>query len=66
MSKIINMYEDNNNESKKYKYLIMLDLDDNSLENYLKNDSIAEKYKREIKKLNNDPNFRNLVSYDEN
>lgn len=66
MSKIINMYEDNNNESKKYKYLIMLDLDDNSLENYLKNDSIAEKYKKEIKKLNNDPNFRNLVSYDEN
>lgn len=64
MSKIDKLcYHDN--ERGKYKYLAMLNVGEEELDNYCKGDKLMEKYKDKIREVNKDPKLQELMSYDE-
>ena len=51
--------------NEKYKYLIMLGLEKEELDNFYKGDEIVEEFKKEINKLNSDPEFIQWMSAEE-
>lgn len=57
-------YTDDKENYEKYKYLIMLDLTREELEEVEK-DEFMEEYKREIEKLNEDKTFVSAMTYEE-
>ena len=58
-------YSKDEKEIDKYKYLIMLDLDEEELHNLSKKDKVVSKYMSEIKKVNEDPFFWEFMSAEE-
>ena len=50
---------------EKEKILVMLGLDKKSLEKLSKNDKVVSKYMKEVNRLNEDPEFREYISYEE-
>ena len=57
-------YSKNKKEIDKNKHIIMLDLDLESL-NGLSNDKVIKKYMEELKRVNEDPEFREYMSAEE-
>ena len=63
MDKIMELWYSNDEEKiEKYKYLIMLDLDNEELKKISKKDRMVTKYMEEINKLNEDPMFREYMT----
>ena len=63
MDKIMNMwYHGDKKKALEYKYFLMLDLEPKDLEKVCKGDKMMEKYKEKIEKLNEDPEFIEVVS----
>ena len=58
-------YSKNEKEIDKYKYLIMLDLDNNELYSLSRKDRVVSKYMREVEKINEDPSFWEFISAEE-
>ena len=58
-------YNKDTEEIKKEKILIMLGLDKNSLEELSENDKVVSKYMKEVNTINEDPEFREYISYEE-
>ena len=58
-------YSKEEKEIDKYKYLIMLDLDDKELLNLSIKDKVVSKYMSEIEKVNEDPSFWEFISAEE-
>ncbi len=52
----------NEEERKKYKYLLMLDYSLEELDKYSKGDKIMSKFKDEVESLNEDPDFQDFMS----
>jgi len=66
MDKIMKLWYSKNKEAERYKYLIMLGLDkQEELEKISKEDSFMEKFKENVVKLNSDPAFIDVISYEE-
>ncbi len=55
-------YSKNEKMIDKYKYLIMLDLKPEELNNLSKKDKVINKYMEEVKKVNEDPDFYEFVT----
>ena len=63
MDKIMNMwYHEDKKKALEYKYFLMLDLEPKDLDVVCKGDRMMEKYKEKIEKLNEDPEFIEVVS----
>ena len=63
MDKIMNMwYHGDKKKALEYKYFLMLDLEPKDLDVVCKGDKMMEKYKKKIEKLNEDPEFIEVVS----
>ena len=63
MDKIMNMwYHGDKKKALEYKYFLMLDLEPKDLDVLCKGDKMMEKYKEKIEKLNEDPEFIEVVS----
>ena len=63
MDKIMNMwYHGDKKKALEYKYFLMLDLEPKDLDVVCKGDRMMEKYKEKIEKLNEDPEFIEVVS----
>ena len=63
MDKIMNMwYYGDKKKALEYKYFLMLDLEPKDLDVVCKGDKMMEKYKEKIEKLNEDPEFIEVVS----
>lgn len=63
MDKIMHMwYHGDKKKALEYKYFLMLDLKPSDLGKISKGDRIMEKYEENIKKLNEDPTFIEVVS----
>ena len=63
MDKIMNMwYHGDKKKALEYKYFLMLDLEPKDLDVVCKGDKMMEKYKEKIEKLNEDPEFIEVVS----
>ena len=58
-------YSKNEKEIDKYKYLIMLDLEEDDLIKLSKRDKVINKYMEEVKKINEDPEFYEYISAEE-
>ena len=58
-------YNKDTEEIKKEKILIMLGLDKKSLEELSENDKVVSKYMKEVNTINEDPEFREYISYEE-
>ena len=58
-------YSKDEKEIDKYKYLIMLDLDEEELHNLSRKDKVVSKYMSEIEKVNEDPYFWEFMSAEE-
>ena len=52
-------------EIDKYKYLIMLDLDSDGLNNLSKKDRVVSKYMKEVERINENPEFHEFMSAEE-
>ncbi len=55
----------NEEERKKYKYLLMLDYSLEELDKYSKGDKIMSKFKDEVESLNENPDFQDFMSEEE-
>ncbi len=55
-------YTKNEKEIDKYKYIIMMDLNKEDLENLSKKDRVVERYMKEIERVNEDPEIREWIS----
>ena len=55
-------YHGDKKKALEYKYFLMLDLEPKDLEKVCKGDKMMEKYKEKIEKLNEDPEFIEVVS----
>ena len=63
MDKIMNMwYHGDKKKALEYKYFLMLDLEPKDLDVVCKGDRMMERYKEKIEKLNEDPEFIEVVS----
>lgn len=58
-------YNENEEKIKEYKYLMMLDVDRNSLSVLSKGDSFMEDYKEKIEKLNDNERFTSWITPEE-
>ena len=56
------MYHGYKKKALEYKYFLILDLEPKDLEKVCKGDKMMEKYKEKIEKLNEDPEFIEVVS----
>ena len=66
MDNFVNMwYTKDEKEIDKNKILIMLGLEKEELKNLSKEDKVVEKYMEELNKINEDPEFREYMSYEE-
>ena len=65
MSKIMKLWYNKSNNWEKYKYLIMLDLKEKEIDEYLEGDEIMSEYKSAIKKANTDPRFQAFMTPEE-
>ena len=55
-------YHGDKKKALEYKYFLMLDLEPKDLDVVCKGDRMMEKYKEKIEKLNEDPEFIEVVS----
>ena len=58
-------YNKNEQQVNIYKYLIMLNLEENDLKEISKKDKVVTKYMEELVKLNKNPEFREYMSKEE-
>ena len=58
-------YSNDEKEIEKYKYIIMLDLKKNDLENLSKKDKVVTRYMKEIERINEDSEFYEYMSAEE-
>jgi len=58
-------YSKDEKQIEKYKYLIMLDLKKNDLNELSKKDKVVSKYMAEVEKVNEDPEFYEYISAEE-
>ena len=58
-------YSNDEKEIEKYKYIIMLDLKKNDLENLSKKDKVVTRYMEEIERINEDSDFYEYMSAEE-
>lgn len=58
-------YTKNEKEIEKNKIIIMLNLEKEELKNLSKEDKVVSKYMSELNKINEDPEFREYMSYEE-
>ena len=67
MDKITNLCYDEfeRGEREQYRYLMMLDLDKNKLDEVSKKDDIVKEYMDKVVKLNNDKDFKYVISAEE-
>ncbi len=65
MTKIMMLWYNKSNNWEKYKYLIMLDLKEKEIDEYLEGDEIMSEYKSAIKKANTDPRFQAFMTPEE-
>ena len=65
MVKCKNLWYTKDEEFDKYKYLMMLDLDEEKLEDLSKKDKVVSKYMEILEEVNKDPEFREYMSAEE-
>ena len=66
MDKIMKFWYDKDEENiEKYKYLIMLDLEQEELHELSKRDEEVKKYMEEVERINRDPKFREYMTKEE-
>ena len=65
MVKCKNLWYTKDEEFDKYKYLMMLDLDEEKLEDLSKKDKVVSKYMETLEEVNKDPEFREFMSAEE-
>ena len=65
MDKIMELWYSKNEEADKYKYLIMLGLEKEELEEISRGDGFMEKFKENVVKLNSNPAFIDVISAEE-
>ena len=65
MVKCKNLWYTKDKEFDKYKYLMMLDLNEEKLEDLSKKDKVASKYMETLEEVNKDPEFREYMSAEE-
>ena len=65
MVKCKNLWYTKDEEFDKYKYLMMLDLDEEKLEDLSKKDKVVSKYMETLEEVNKDPEFREYMSAEE-
>ena len=66
MDKIMKFWYDKDEENiEKYKYLIMLDLEQEELHELSKRDEEVKKYMEEVERINQDPKFREYMAKEE-
>ena len=58
-------YDKDEENIEKYKYLIMLDLEEKELEELSKRDEEVKKYMEEVERINQDPKFREYMTKEE-
>ena len=59
------MWYSNKKEIDNYKYLVMLDLEKDELENLSKEDKVIKKYMSEVERINDDPEIYEYMSAEE-
>lgn len=65
MVKCRNLWYNNDESLKEYKYLTMLDLEVEDLEKLSKKDKVVSKYMETLEEVNQDPKFREYMSMEE-
>ena len=66
MDKIMKFWYDKDEENiEKYKYLIMLNLEQEELHELSKRDEKVKKYMEEVERINQDPKFREYMAKEE-
>lgn len=66
MDKLMKYYKNYNEEkTKEYKYLIMLDLQSEELNTFGKGDKFMEEYANKVNKVNEDPEFQSFMTAEE-
>ena len=65
MVKCKNLWYTKDKEFDKYKYLMMLDLNEEKLEYLSKKDEVVSKYMETLEEVNKDPEFREYMSAEE-
>ena len=65
MVKCKNLWYTKDKEFDKYKYLMMLDLNEEKLEDLSKKDKVVSKYMETLEEVNKDPEFREYMSAEE-
>ena len=65
MIKCKNLWYTKDKEFDKYKYLMMLDLNEEKLECLSKKDKVVSKYMETLEEVNKDPEFREYMSAEE-
>ena len=65
MVKCKNLWYTKDEEFDKYKYLMMLDLNEEKLEDLSKKDKVVSKYMETLEEVNKDPEFREYMSAEE-
>jgi len=65
MKKLLKLWYSNSKEKEKFKYLIMMGLEKDELDSIPKGDTIMNKYKDKITKLNEEPSFQEYMTKEE-
>ena len=65
MKKLLKLWYSNSKEKEKFKYLIMMGLEKDELDSIPKGDTIMNKYKDKITKLNEEPKFQEYMTKEE-
>ena len=65
MKKLLKLWYSNSKEKEKFKYLIMMGLEKEELDLIPKGDTIMNKYKDKITKLNEEPKFQEYMTKEE-
>ena len=65
MVKCKNLWYTKDKEFDKYKYLMMLDLNEEKLEDLSKKDKVVSKYMETLEEVNKDPELREYMSAEE-
>ena len=65
MKKLLKLWYSNSKEKEKFKYLIMMGLEKEELDSIPYGDTIMNKYKEKITKLNEEPEFQEYMTKEE-
>ena len=65
MKKLLKLWYGNSKEKEKFKYLIMMGLEKDELDSIPRGDTIMNKYKDKITKLNEEPEFQEYMTKEE-